>query len=180
MTRPALPLPLTLSRRLAAPKARTAGGKGGVLPRLIVLLIGVLLAIALAPPAHADRVRDLGTFQGVRSNQLTGYGVVVGLPGTGGFIAEFLVFMGTFLTKPWIAAFACLGIVITSIYVLRLLRRVFFGKLNEHFAHMEDARTTEWVALGVTCMVILTIGIWPGPMIAVISSAVQPVVGLLH
>ena len=42
------------------------------------------LLAALAPaPAHADRVRDLGAFQGVRTNQLTGYGVVVGLPGTG-------------------------------------------------------------------------------------------------
>lgn len=42
-----------------------------------------LLAIACAAPAHADRVRDLGQFEGVRSNQLVGYGVVVGLPGTG-------------------------------------------------------------------------------------------------
>lgn len=51
--------------------------------RAAVLLLGLVLAVALAPVARADRVRDLGTFQGVRSNQLTGYGVVVGLPGTG-------------------------------------------------------------------------------------------------
>jgi len=104
----------------------------------------------------------------------------VGLPGTGGFIAEFLVFMGTFADKPWIAAFACLGIVITSIYVLRLLRRVFFGKLDPHFEHMGDARTTEWVALTVTCLVILAVGIYPYPIIQIISSSVQPIVGLLH
>lgn len=49
--------------------------------RWIALL---LAALALAPAAaHAERVRDLGQFQGVRSNQLTGYGIVVGLPGTG-------------------------------------------------------------------------------------------------
>lgn len=47
-------------------------------------LMALLVALVLAPaPAHADRVRDLGAFQGVRTNQLTGYGVVVGLPGTG-------------------------------------------------------------------------------------------------
>lgn len=47
-------------------------------------LVALLAALVLAPaPAHADRVRDLGAFQGVRTNQLTGYGVVVGLPGTG-------------------------------------------------------------------------------------------------
>lgn len=44
----------------------------------------------LASPAHAERVRDLGQFQGVRSNQLTGYGIVVGLPGTGDDNLEYL------------------------------------------------------------------------------------------
>jgi flagellar P-ring protein FlgI len=51
--------------------------------RFGTIVLGLMLAAVLAPPARADRIRDLGTFQGVRSNQLTGYGVVVGLPGTG-------------------------------------------------------------------------------------------------
>ena len=46
------------------------------------VLLGLLLSI-IATPAHADRIKDLGTFQGLRANQLTGYGVVVGLAGTG-------------------------------------------------------------------------------------------------
>lgn len=58
--------------------------------RLAVLTIGIVLAAALAPPAHADRVRDLGAFQGVRTNQLTGYGIVVGLPGTGDDTLEYV------------------------------------------------------------------------------------------
>lgn len=49
--------------------------------RLFLLLLGALLAIAT--PAYAERVKDLGQFQGLRANQLTGYGVVVGLAGTG-------------------------------------------------------------------------------------------------
>ncbi|MFM5883714.1 MAG: flagellar basal body P-ring protein FlgI [Novosphingobium sp.] len=53
------------------------------------LLISLALALA-ALPAHAERVRDLGAFQGVRSNQLTGYGVVVGLNGTGDDSLEYL------------------------------------------------------------------------------------------
>lgn len=51
--------------------------------RLVSALVGLALTLALAPAAQADRVRDLGEFQGIRSNQLTGYGIVVGLPGTG-------------------------------------------------------------------------------------------------
>ena len=45
--------------------------------------VTVIVTLAMASAAHAERVRDLGSFQGVRSNQLTGYGIVVGLPGSG-------------------------------------------------------------------------------------------------
>ena len=58
---------------------------------IIRLLIAALATLVLAAPAHADRVKDLGTFQGIRSNQLTGYGVVVGLPGTGDDNLEYTV-----------------------------------------------------------------------------------------
>jgi len=52
--------------------------------RIAKIVAIVILAFALLPaPAMAERIKDLGTFQGLRSNQLTGYGVVVGLPGTG-------------------------------------------------------------------------------------------------
>ncbi|RDE05876.1 flagellar basal body P-ring protein FlgI [Sphingomonas aracearum] len=54
-------------------------------------LLALLLAVLAATPAHADRVKDLGGFQGIRSNQLTGYGVVVGLPGTGDDNLEYTV-----------------------------------------------------------------------------------------
>lgn len=51
--------------------------------RLVSIFCAVLMVVLSASPAQAERVRDLGTFQSVRSNQLTGYGVVVGLDGTG-------------------------------------------------------------------------------------------------
>ena len=51
--------------------------------RLIQLLLAVLAATLIASPAQAQRIKDIGSFQGVRSNQLTGYGIVVGLAGTG-------------------------------------------------------------------------------------------------
>lgn len=51
--------------------------------RLARRLLVLVAALAFAAPAHADRIKDIGTFQGVRANQLTGYGIVVGLAGTG-------------------------------------------------------------------------------------------------
>lgn len=55
------------------------------------LVAAALALVALAAPAHADRIKDLGGFQGIRSNQLTGYGIVVGLPGTGDDNLEYTV-----------------------------------------------------------------------------------------
>ena len=49
----------------------------------MILMSALLLPLAIAPAAHAERIKDLGNFQGVRPNQLTGYGIVVGLAGTG-------------------------------------------------------------------------------------------------
>jgi flagellar P-ring protein precursor FlgI len=55
-----------------------------------ILAVFATFAVLAASPAQAERVRDLGTFQGVRSNQLTGYGIVVGLGGTGDDNLEYL------------------------------------------------------------------------------------------
>ena len=55
------------------------------------ILLAFLASLILAGPVAADRIKDLGTFQGIRANQLTGYGVVVGLPGTGDDNLEYTV-----------------------------------------------------------------------------------------
>jgi flagellar P-ring protein precursor FlgI len=61
-------------------------------PRIKSGVTGLLVLLSLlATPAHADRIKDLGGFQGIRSNQLTGYGIVVGLPGTGDDNLEYTV-----------------------------------------------------------------------------------------
>ena len=73
-------IPLVLRRLL--PRSVRASITAWVAMALAVCA-GVLLGALVPTPAHAERVRDLGSFQGVRSNQLTGYGIVVGLPGTG-------------------------------------------------------------------------------------------------
>ncbi len=58
---------------------------------MIRLILALLAAMLVAQPALADRVKDLGAFQGIRGNQLTGYGIVVGLPGTGDDNLEYTV-----------------------------------------------------------------------------------------
>ncbi|HVI98164.1 MAG TPA: flagellar basal body P-ring protein FlgI [Sphingomonas sp.] len=58
---------------------------------MVRTLLACLAALLLAQPAHADRIKDLGNFQGIRTNQLTGYGIVVGLPGSGDDNLEYTI-----------------------------------------------------------------------------------------
>lgn len=150
----------------------------GIMTALFFALVGLVYA-----KAHTRDIDKMGGLAKVAPGLAVAFTIgglsSFGLPLTGGFIAEFLVYMGTFMTKPWVAAVSVLGIVITSIYVLRLLRRIFFGQLNPLLSDMPDAKTTEWVALGLTCTVIIAVGVAPGPMIDIISSAVQPVVQMV-
>jgi len=60
-------------------------------PAMFRYVACLFAALLIAGPAHADRVKDLGGFQGIRSNQLTGYGIVVGLPGTGDDNLEYTI-----------------------------------------------------------------------------------------
>ena len=150
----------------------------GIMTALFFALVGLVYS-----KAHTRDIDAMGGLARVAPGLAVAFTIgglsSFGLPGTGGFIAEFLVYMGTFMSKPIIASIACLGIIVTSIYVLRLLRRVFFGQLNPKLANMADARTTEWVALAITCCVIVAVGVMPKPMIDIISSAVQPVVNII-
>lgn len=150
----------------------------GIMTALFFALVGLVYA-----KAHTRNIDAMGGLARVAPGLAVAFTIgglsSFGLPGTGGFIAEFLVYMGTTVTRPVIGVIAMLGIIVTSIYVLRLLKRVFFGQLNPHLEHMEDAKTTEWVALTLTCAVIVVVGVWPGPIIDIISSAVQPVAGVL-
>jgi NADH-quinone oxidoreductase subunit M len=156
----------------------------GVMTALFFALVGLVYQ-----KAHTRDIDAMGGLAKVAPGLAVAFMIgglsSVGLPGTGGFIAEFLVFMGTFLANAnfpgmmFVSAFACLGIVITSVYVLRLLKRVFFGVMHPKYAHMEDAKTTEWVALTMNSLVIVAVGLWPMPIIQLITSAVVPVLGII-
>ncbi len=87
----------------------------------------------------------------------------LGLPGTAGFVAEFLVFLGAWESNHalWMMP-AVLGAFFTAVYVLRAARQIFWGPpKTADFPHLGDARGPEWVALLLLGSAILLFGIWP-------------------
>jgi len=87
----------------------------------------------------------------------------LGLPGTAGFVAEFMVFLGAWKSvHAWWALLGVVGAFITAIYVLAAARRIFWGPLVDARLAIEgDARRTEWGALWILGTAIVVIGFWP-------------------
>jgi NADH-quinone oxidoreductase subunit M len=100
----------------------------------------------------------------------------LGLPGLSGFVAELLVFIGTFQTYPVLGAFAVIGVAVTAAYILRLIARVFFGPLEPRWAKLPDARPSELFGQVVLAALLVIVGVYPLPWVRLIESGVLPLV----
>jgi NADH-quinone oxidoreductase subunit M len=88
-----------------------------------------------------------------------------GLPGTSGFVGEFMIIMASFQRNPWLALAAASTLVITAAYTLWLYKRVFFGEVaNAHVAELKDINGREWLVLGVFAVGTLALGLYPKPL----------------
>ena len=96
----------------------------------------------------------------------------LGLPGLSGFVAEFLVFLGTFKTYLPLAILAVIGAAITAVYILRLLARAFFGPMDPRWEHLTDASRLEIAATSLLVLSLIFVGVWPAPLLDVIDIGV--------
>ncbi len=103
----------------------------------------------------------------------------LGLPGTSGFVAELLVLLGAFRSYPVLTVIAATGVVITAIYVLRVLQKIFFARLGDRYISKEkaisDAALSEKIPLSILISLLIILGMWPSFLIDVINSGVAMV-----
>lgn len=98
----------------------------------------------------------------------------VGLPGTSGFIGEFLVLMGAFQVNTLIATLAALGMVLGAAYALWLYRRIIFGKLiHLNLKGMKDLNWREGVVLGSLVVSVLWLGVYPKVFLDIINPSAE-------
>ncbi len=99
----------------------------------------------------------------------------LGLPGLNGFVSEFLVVRGSFPLLPVFTAISMLGLLFTGAYILKGIRKVLHGPLNEHWAHGEhkltEINTREILVMVPLMVLILILGIWPMWLLDVINKA---------
>ena len=103
----------------------------------------------------------------------------LGLPGTSGFIGEFLVLMGAFKKNILVATIASLGVILGAAYMLWLYKRIIFGKLiNEDVKKMVDLKRFEIVTLWLLVLPIIFFGFYPEPLINSIEVSVANMINI--
>lgn len=97
-----------------------------------------------------------------------------GLPGTSGFVGEFMVILNVFQANFWFAFFAALTLILGAAYTLWLVKRVIFGEVaNERVAALKDINAREALILGVLAIAVLGLGIWPAPLTNIMHVTVE-------
>jgi NADH-quinone oxidoreductase subunit M len=105
----------------------------------------------------------------------------LGLPGTSGFIGEFLILMGVFKDNFLVAVLASLGVILGAAYMLWLYKRVVFGKLvNEDLKSMIDLNKSEYFILACLAVPTLFFGFYPDPLINTIEVSVKDLINMYN
>ena len=98
----------------------------------------------------------------------------VGLPGTTGFIGEFLILMGTFKVNIIAAVIASIGVILSAAYMLWMYRRVIFGDISNHKVKlMSDLKVHEIIILWALAIPTIFFGFYPEPFFLTINSSVS-------
>ncbi|HYC45523.1 MAG TPA: NADH-quinone oxidoreductase subunit M [Burkholderiales bacterium] len=101
-----------------------------------------------------------------------------GLPGTSGFVGEFMVIMGSVKVNFWYAFAAATTLVFGAAYTLWMYKRVIFGAVaNDHVAHLSDINLREFLVLGLLAIAVLWMGIHPAPFADVLHVTVDELIG---
>ena len=98
----------------------------------------------------------------------------LGLPGTSGFLGEFLVLVGAFQKNYLVAILASIGVVLGAAYMLWLAKRVIFGETkNKDVKLIKDLNFSESLILGLLAVAVIFFGFYPGPLFDTISVSVD-------
>ena len=97
-----------------------------------------------------------------------------GLPGTSGFVGEFMVILSSFKASFWIAFLAASTLILGAAYSLWMYKRVIYGAVaNEQVEKLNDIGMRETIILSALAVAVLLLGIWPAPLLDVMGATVQ-------
>jgi NADH-quinone oxidoreductase subunit M len=171
--------------QIVAASGRTSGIEMGLDGAMVQMLSHGLVsgAMFLCVGVMYDRVhsREISAYGGVVNTMPKFAAFMVlfalansGLPGTSGFVGEFLVILAAFKANVWFAFLAGTTLVLGAAYTLWLVKRVIFGEVaNEKVAALKDLNGREFLVLGILAAAVLLVGLWPAPLLDVMRATTQ-------
>jgi len=97
-----------------------------------------------------------------------------GLPGTSGFVGEFMVIIASFKANFWFAFLAASTLILGAAYTLWMVKRVIYGEVaNQNVAELVDLGHREFIVLGILAIAVLLVGLWPAPLVDMMSVTLQ-------
>ena len=145
----------------------------GFISGALFLMIGVLY-----DRMHTRNIQDYG---GVVNTMPVFAGFAVffamanaGLPGTSGFVGEFMVIIASFHANFWYAFLAATTLILGAAYTLWMVKRVFYGEVaNDNVRALKDINQREFVIMSILAIAVLALGLWPAPVVEVMHATIE-------
>jgi NADH-quinone oxidoreductase subunit M len=151
----------------------------GITTGALFLLVGVIYE-----RTHDRLIAHMGGLNGRLPRYAALFGLFtfasIGLPGLSGFIGEFLVVLGAFQYSGWVAAATMLVVIASAVYMLWMFQRAFFTVPSDWMRRAWDGLTDltgqEWLALAPLIVLVVALGVYPGPVLDTIAAPVDRII----
>ena len=164
--------------------ANTQGIEGAIITMLSHGVVSAALFLIVGVVYDRIHSRDIDAYGGL-VHRMPKYALMfmvfmmasVGLPGTSGFVGEFLILVGVFKVNAWVAAFATTGVILGAAYMLYLYRRVIFGELTkENLKSILDVNAREVAIFAPLLLIVFVMGIYPSLFLDAMHVSVENLV----
>jgi NADH-quinone oxidoreductase subunit M len=162
----------------------TQGVAGGIFQMISHGIVSAALFLCVGVIYDRMHTREIAAYGGL-VNRMPIYAFAfmiftlanVGLPGTSGFIGEFLTLLGTFRVNNWVATLATLGTILSAAYALWLYRKVIFGKLTKpSLFDIKDVGWREMIILAPLVILTIVFGVYPKPVLDMSATSVAQLI----
>ena len=155
----------------------------GVTTGALFLLVGVIYE-----QTHDREIAHMGGLNARVPHYAAMFGLFtfasIGLPGLSGFIGEFLVIIGAFQFSGWVAGAAMVVVIISAVYMLWMFQRVFFTVpsdwMRRWWPSLKDMSRGEWAALAPLIVLVVALGVYPGPVLDMIAVPVERIIDAVN
>ena len=157
------------------------GMEGGMVQMISHGFISAAMFLCVGVLYDRMHSREISSYGGVVHTMPVFAGFMVffamanaGLPGTSGFVGEFMVILASFRADFWFAFLAATTLIIGAAYTLWMVKRVVFGEVaNDQVAALQDINKREFLILGSLAVAVLVLGLWPAPLVEVMDASIS-------